>query len=228
MRKIFLFIVFLCFSVIYSNARDIKISVSPSDAKIYVDGNYIGDGVITTQLKKKDGFIAVKFEKEGYVTLEARIFATDKRKAVSYVLRPDPFFSISVASGLVNKYFTISVSKDLYTIDENGKKNTELVWKMLHQVLLNYFDEIQTTDVASGFIQTPWRYDSFPEAGKQLRTRVSIKETNLGGDPMFQVKISSEVANIFAAQKDESFQEIDRIAKDLEPMISEFQARLGK
>ena len=128
MKKILLLIVSLCISVIYANARDIKISVSPSDAKIYVDGNYIGDGVITTQLKKKDGFIAVKFEKEGYVTLEARIFATDKRKAVSYVLRPDAFYSVSVASGLVNKYFTISVSKDLYTIDENGKKNTELVW----------------------------------------------------------------------------------------------------
>ena len=30
------------------------------------------------------------------------------------------------------------------------------------------------------------------------------------------------------ANRNESFQEINRIIKDLEPMIGEFQARLGK
>lgn len=202
--------------------------VIPSDAKIYIDGNYAADGITTATLKKKDGFIVVKFEREGYVTLETKIFTTDKRKAVSYTMRRDAFFDVSVASGLVNKYFSVKISKDLYTVDESGKRNTELAWKMIHQVILNYFDEIQTTDMASGFIQTPWLYKSFPEADKQIRTRVSVKESNLGGDLTFQIKISSEVAPLIASQRDESFQEIDRIVKDLEPMISEFQARLGK
>ncbi len=210
------------------NARNVKISVTPSDAKIYVDGNYVGDGVITASVTKKEGFIAVKFIKEGYVTLETKIFASDKRNAVSYTLRRDVFLDVSVPSGLVNRYFTVTVSKSLYAEDEDtGKRNTEKAWKMIHQIILNYFDEIQTTDLASGFVQTPWFYKTFPEAEKQMRTRVSVKESNLGGDLTFQVKISSEVAPIFAPQKDESFQEIDRIAKDLEPLISEFQTRLG-
>ena len=209
-------------------AKEVKITVIPSDAKIYIDGNYAADGITTATLKKKDGFIVVKFEREGYVTLETKIFTTDKRKAVSYTMRRDAFFDVSVASGLVNKYFSVKISKDLYTGDESGKRNTELAWKMIHQVILNYFDEIQTTDMASGFIQTPWLYKSFPEADKQIRTRVSVKESNLGGDLTFQIKISSEVAPLIASQRDESFQEIDRIVKDLEPMISEFQARLGK
>lgn len=209
-------------------AKEVKITVIPSDAKIYIDGNYVADGITTATLKKKDGFIVVKFEREGYVTLETKIFTTDKRKAVSYTMRRDAFFDVSVASGLVNKYFSVKISKDLYTVDESGKRNTELAWKMIHQVILNYFDEIQTTDMASGFIQTPWLYKSFPEADKQIRTRVSVKESNLGGDLTFQIKISSEVAPLIASQRDESFQEIDRIVKDLEPMISEFQARLGK
>lgn len=209
-------------------AKEVKITVIPSDAKIYIDGNYAADGITTATLKKKDGFIVVKFEREGYVTLETKIFTTDKRKAVSYTMRRDAFFDVSVASGLVNKYFSVKISKDLYTVDESGKRNTELVWKMIHQVILNYFDEIQTTDMASGFIQTPWLYKSLPEADKQIRTRVSVKESNLGGDLTFQIKISSEVAPLIASQRDESFQEIDRIVKDLEPMISEFQARLGK
>jgi hypothetical protein len=208
-------------------AKEVKITVTPSDAKIFVDGNYAADGVTTATIRKKEGFIVVKFEKEGYVTLETKIFYTDKRKAVSFTMRRDAFQDISVASGLVNKYFTVKVDSSLYTV-EDGKRNSELAWKMIHQVILNYFEEIQITDLASGFIQTPWMYKSFPEAERQVRTRISVKESNLGGALTFQIKVSSEVAPIFAAQKDESFQEINRIIKELEPLISEFQARLGK
>lgn len=228
MKKLILLFIILSSAFVVSNAKDIKITVTPSDAKIYIDGNYVGDGVTTASLKKKDGFIVVKFEKDGYVNLETKIFSDDKRKAVSFTMRRDAFFDISVASGLVNKYFTVTVSKDLYTEDENGQRNTELAWKMIHQIILNYFDEIQTTDLASGFIQTPWLYKTFPVADKQLRTRVSVKESNLGGDLTFQIKVSSEVAPLLAAHRDESFQSIDRISKELEPIISEFQARLGK
>ena len=208
-------------------AKEVKITVTPSAAKIFIDGNYVADGITTATLRKKEGFIVVKFVKEGYVTLETKIFYTDNRTAVSFTMRRDAFQDISVASGLVNKYFTVKVDPALYKM-ENGKRNSEMAWKMIHQIILNYFDEIQTTDMASGFIQTPWLYKSFPEAERQVRTRVSVKESNLGGDLTFQIKVSSEVAPIFAAQKDELFQEINRILKELEPLISEFQARLGK
>lgn len=91
------------FIVSLGYAKDVKITVVPSDAKIYVDGNYVGDGVTTASLKKKDGFLVLKFEKEGYITLETKFFYTDKRKAVSYTLRHDAFFDVTTASGLVNK-----------------------------------------------------------------------------------------------------------------------------
>lgn len=228
MKKILLIIISLCLGFVLSEAKDIKISVTPSDAQIYVDGNYVGDGVVSVPLKKKDGFIVVKFELDGYITREVRIFARNKTSTYTYALRKDEFYNVSSASGLVNRYFSVTVSKDLYTVDENGKKNSELAWKLIHQILLNYFDEIQTTDFASGFIQTPWQYETFPAADKQMRTRVSVKESNLGGDLTFQIKVSSEVAPLMASQSDESFQEIDRIAKEFEPIISEFQSRLGK
>lgn len=227
MKKTLLSIMIFAVSLAVT-AKEVKIAVTPSDAKIYIDGNYSATGVTTANMKKKEKFIVIKCEKEGYVTLETKIFYTDKRDAVSFTLRKDAFFDVSIASGLVNKYFTVRISKSLYTEDAQGKRNTELAWKMIHQIILNYFDEIQTTDIASGFIQTPWLYKTFPEADKQIRTRVSVKESNLGGDLTFQIKISSEVAPIFASQIDESFQSIDRIVKALEPMISEFQARLGK
>jgi hypothetical protein len=228
MKRLLVLSLMLVFSISNCIAtKQVKITVTPSDARIFIDGNYAGDGVTTATIKKKEGFIVVKFEKEGYITLETKIFYTDNRSAVSFTMRRDAFLDITVASGLVNKYFTVKVDPSLIKIVD-GKKNSELAWKMIHQIILNYFDEIQTTDMASGFIQTPWLYKSFPAVERQVRTRVSVKESNLGGDLTFQIKVSSEVAPIFASQKDESFVEMNRIVKELEPLISEFQARLGK
>ncbi len=227
-KLLFLTIALICSINLSLSAREVKVSVTPSDAKIYVDGNYYADGVATVNVSKKSEFVVIKLESPGYVTMETKIYASDKRKAISYTLRRDGFFDVSVASGLVNKYFNVKVSKDLYKIDENGNMDLSLAWKMIHQVILNYFDEIQTTDVASGFVQTPWRYETFPEAEKQVRTRVSVKQNSFGDELSFQIKVSSEAGSMYASRRDESFQEIDRILKELEPIISEFQTRLGK
>lgn len=227
-QLLFLTIALICSINLSLSAREVKVSVTPSDAKIYVDGNYYADGVATVNVSKKSEFVVIKLESPGYVTMETKIYASDKRKAISYTLRRDGFFDVSVASGLVNKYFNVKVSKDLYHIDENGNMDLSLAWKMIHQVILNYFDEIQTTDVASGFVQTPWRYATFPEAEKQVRTRVSVKQNSFGDELSFQIKVSSEAGSMYASRRDESFQEIDRILKELEPIISEFQSRLGK
>lgn len=211
-----------------TNAKDIKVSVTPSTAKIYIDGNYVGDGIITVPLKKKEGFIVVKIEEQGYVTLETKIYAKDKRKAVSYTLRKDALYDLTTENGNANKYFTVNVSKDLYTIDKNGKRNAEKAWKLIHQILLNYFDEIQTTDLNSGFIQTPWQYKRLAEIDKIIRTRVSIRETSVGEDLTFQIKVSSEIAPLLGSNYEESYQETIRVSKEFEPIISEFQSRLGK
>ncbi|MCD8265520.1 MAG: hypothetical protein LUC33_00040 [Prevotellaceae bacterium] len=205
-----------------------KVTVTPSTAKIYVDGNYVGDGVAQITMKKSDGFVVVRMEEEDYVPLEVKIFANDSRNAIAYTLRRDAFLDVTVASGTANKYFAVQVSKDLYSVDENGHKNTEMAWKMIHQVLLNYFDEIQTTDFASGFVQTPWKYQLFPEVERVVRTRVSVKESNIGGDLTFQIKISSEAAPIQGRHREESYREINRVVKEFEPIVSEFQTRLGK
>ncbi len=178
--------------------------------------------------QKHEGFVVVKMEEDGYVTMETKEFANDNRDAVSFTLRRDAFNDVTVASGTVNKYFSVQVSKDLYKVDENGKRDTEMAWKMIHQVLLNYFDEIQTTDMASGFVQTPWKYKTFPEIDKVVRTRASVKESNIGGDLTFQIKIDSEAAPLQGMNREESFREINRVVKEFEPLITEFQTRLGK
>ena len=43
----------LMISVI-ADAKIVKVSVTPSDAKIYLDGNYAGDGVVNATVRSKD------------------------------------------------------------------------------------------------------------------------------------------------------------------------------
>ena len=88
-------------------------------------------------------------------------------------------------------------------------------------------DEIETTDVHGGYLQTPWQYKSFIMSEKQIRNRVTIRDISTPQRVAFQIKISSEVAGSMAARHGE-FTEIDRIPKDFEPLIEELQTRIGK
>ena len=208
--------------------RTLKISVVPSDAQISVDGNYMGDGVVEVTLDKSD-FIAIKLEKEGYLTQENKFYKSDKRNAISYTMRPDKFWEASVPSGLVNKFFSVSVSPEFYTKDKDGKIDPDKAWKLIHQILLNYFEEMQTTDMSSGFIQTPWEYERFSESKQAVRTRVTVKQSGISEKELvFQIKISSEEAPLVGMSNESSYREVVRILKKFEPLISEFQSRLSK
>ena len=71
MKRIIAMLLLTAVSSICLTAKDVKISVTPSDAKIYIDGNYMADGVLVARVTKD--FIVVKIEREGYVTLEREI-----------------------------------------------------------------------------------------------------------------------------------------------------------
>ncbi len=229
--KIMLISIVFSFSAplnVEAKKKTLKISVIPSDAQISVDGNYVGTGVVEITLDNSD-FIAIKLEKEGYITQEVKFYKSDKRNAVSYTMRPDKFWEASVPSGLVNKFFTVTVSPDYYTKNKEGKIISDKAWKLIHQILLNYFDEMQTTDISSGFIQTPWQYERFSESRQAVRTRVTVKQSGISEDELvFQIKISSEQAPIFGMDNENSYREVVRVLKKFEPLISEFQSRLSK
>ena len=209
-------------------AKDIKVVVIPSDATIKVNGSYYGEGSATLKIKKND-FVSLECSCPGYETLNTRIYGNDERKTVEIKLKEDMLLKQTTESSIANNFFSVKVNKSLYTDDpKTGKRNSENAWKMAHSVLLKYFDEIMTSDAASGFIQTPWLYKNYVEAGKTLRTRVTIKESNIGGDLTFQIKMASEMAPIQGRSREESFLETNRIMKEFETLISEFQSRLGE
>ena len=152
--------------------------------------------------------------------------AGDKRSSISFTLQQDGFYRSSAASGIVNKFFTIDIDPLYYKI-EDEKVDVSAAWKLLHQILLNYFDEIAATDIYGGYLQTPWQYKTFTLSDKQIRNRVTIRDISTPKRVAFQIKIESEVAGTYAARHGE-FTEVDRIPKEFEPIIEELQTRIGK
>ncbi|WP_301203345.1 hypothetical protein [Muribaculum intestinale] len=209
-------------------AKVIKISVQPKEAAIYVDNSLIGYGYGEfSRPPKKNQVAIIRVECNEYTTANSKFYGGDERNSLSFNLMQDGFYRGSASSGLVNKFITVSLDKQYYSIDENGKINTEAAWKLLHQILLNYFPEIETSDFYGGYMQTPWKYKSFNMSEKQLRNRVTVRDITTPERVAFQIKISSEVAGAMQARHGE-FDEIDRLPKELEPMVEELQTRIGK
>ena len=231
MKKLFFLMLTLVLAgsaVAEKKAKVIKISVQPQEAAIYVDNTLVGYGYGEFSRPKKNNQVAIiRVECNEYTTAHSKFYGGDERNALSFNLMQDGFYRGSAASGLVNKYMTVTLDPRYYTIDESGKVNTDAAWKMLHQILLNYFPEIETTDYHGGYLQTPWKYKTFNMSDKQLRTRVTVRDVTTPDRVAFQIKISSEVAGSMAARHGE-FEEVDRLPKEFEPMVEELQTRIGK
>lgn len=228
MKKFFLTLLAVLGLVEVCSAKSlVKIMAQPKEASIYVNNQFIGYGFAEFVRPKRNDIVAIRIECEGYKPLETKFYGGDPRASVSYVLQDDGFYRSTASSGLVNKFLTVTLDKSLYEIQENEKIDVSKAWKLLHQILLNYFEEIATTDYRGGYLQTPWHYKTFQLSGKQMRARVTVRDVSTVTRVAFQIKISSEVASIAAARHGE-YTSVDRLVKELEPMVIELQTRLGK
>lgn len=231
MKNLFLLLIFLLGGLNLANgakSKTFKVMAQPKEASIFVNNQFVGYGFAEfNRPKKKTDVIAIRIECEGYKPLETKIYADDVRSSVSYTLQDDGFYRATATSGLVNKFMTVTLDNSLYTIDEQGTINVAKAWKLLHQILLKYFEEIAATDYSGGYLQTPWHYKTFQLSDKQMRTRVTVRDISTPTQVAFQIKVSSEVASAMAARHGE-FTNVDRIVKELEPMLQELQTRLGK
>lgn len=197
-------------------AANKKVVTNPADAKIYVDGNYVADGSFFLKFNSKNDMYVIKVEAPGYVTKEMKLFKTDSRNVISIDLKKDDALEGSVESDIANKYFTINVREDVDEIT---------AWKILSQTLLNYFDEMKTSDRASGYMNTPWVEHRFPMAEVRIRTMVQIRQ--ITGDGLaYQIRVSSEISPI-NVRGDHAFRPWSRVLKHYETIINEMQQRLG-
>lgn len=211
-------------SVDAKKKRTIKVAVEPSEAQIFIDNLYVGEGLATFNITKDDGFIVIKAECPGYKPQTARFYFKDSRDALSFKLRKDMTNDYLSASDIANKYMSINVSPNLLKQNNDGTINTTNAWRAVQNIMLSYFDEIQSMDLTTGYFQTPWEYTKVPELDFTIRTRVTIKENTLGEKVVFQVKLSSERAN--SIQRVEGWSEQPYILKKYQPLIEELQSRL--
>lgn len=231
MKKIiFLFGLLFVFATSIQAAKKpkiIKVTVEPKEAAIYINNTLAGYGYAEfTRPKKKNEVVIIRCECEEYKPILTKFYGGDKRTSLSFALQQDGFYRSSAASGIVNKFFTINIDPLYYKI-EGEKVDVSAAWKLLHQILLNYFDEIAATDMYGGYLQTPWQYKTFTLSEKQIRNRVTIRDISTPERVAFQIKVESEVAGSYAARHGE-FTEVDRIPKEFEPIIEELQTRIGK
>lgn len=146
------------FNKFFGREKEVQIVVIPSDATIKVNGSYYGEGAAKVTIKKKD-FVSLECSAPGYETLVTRVYGNDGRKTIEIKLKEDLLLKQTSESSVANNFFTVKVNKNLYSDNKKtGERNSEAAWKMAHSVLLKYFDDILTSDVASGYIQTPWLY----------------------------------------------------------------------
>ncbi len=225
MKKLFI-VIFFCVIMSHIAVAQVKINVEPNNASIYLNNNFAGYGYADFDRPKRNEVVVIRIECEEYKPITTKFYGNDKRKSISYTLQQDGFYRSSATSGIVNKYFTVELDSMYYTVND---KTVDLspAWKLLHQILLNYFDEISTSDIYGGYLQTPWQYKQFTMSDKQIRNRVTVRDISTPTKVAIQIKISSEVASGMAAKHGE-FSEIDRIPKEFETIIQELQTRLGK
>lgn len=227
MKQLFLLLTILLSSVSFAfAARTIAIVVEPKEAAIYVNNNFMGYGYAEITKPWGREVAVLRIECDEYKPMLTKIYGNDKRKSISYTLQQDGFYRASAASGIVNKYFTVEIDPQYYSI-EGDKIEVKKAWKLLHQILLNYFNEISTTDFDGGYVQTPWVYKNFPMSEMSMRTRVTIRDISTPSRVAFQIKVDSETAAAIAAKHGE-YNSVDRIPKDFEGIIEELQTRIGK
>lgn len=207
-----------------AQVRTIKISVEPESAEISVDNVPVGNGLVTFEISKETSFVVIKAECPGYKTTTIRFYYNDKRDGISIKLREDNTDKYLTASDIANKYMTINVSPSLLSKDSDGNLDTTKAWRAVQNVILNYFDEIQTVDLTTGFFQTPWEITKTPELDFLVRTRVTLKEETVGDKVVFKIKLSSEKGSRYGSSG--MWQEQAYILKKFQPIIEEMQARL--
>ena len=198
--------------------KKIRFVVSEPDAKIFVDGKLMGTGQLEI-IVPAYACIIVKVEKTGFLT-ETVEFCNKPDFA-----KPPKHYNLMMQR---DDAYDASEATDMANIDIEVKTNQpELeAWKLMSQIITNYFDVIEVTDRETGYLRTSWVVQSFKK--NTIRTRLIVK---LGStDPLtYKVKLVSEESQNpqTSVKSDELFREWDRVLRKYKEVIYEIQSRMA-
>ena len=197
--------------------RQISIRTTPADASIKVDGRIMGNGEYRARIPYNQ-CVEVIVEKSGYVSTSKNYCNEDNVQppppADHIILPLDEAFTSSVQSDQANLNFTIETSKP-----------EQDAWKILSQITMNYFDNIELSDRETGYLRTSWNVNNFKD--NTIRTRIIVKQADIA--PLkYTIKLVSEYSGKArtSVKEDQLFFPWDRILNTYKDVIPEFQSRL--
>ncbi len=196
-----------------AGSKRISVSADPT-AKMFVDGKQVSSGSAKIVIAKKST-VNVRVEKVGFIT-EERNYSNNRKVE----LPKTDYIRLSVDDAYESSYSTDVANRD---IEVKTRKGEEEAWKLLNQIVTNYFDVIEASDRSTKYLRTAWTLKNFVAA--TVRTRLIVKP---GNDPAtYKIKIVSEIAPPGTSVKeDERFREWDRLLRVYEPTVTEVQSRL--
>lgn len=205
-----------CLLLSCSSAKKVAVS-SDADAKIYVNGQMTTSGNTRISVPKNSN-VNVKVEKVGFITQE-RNYSNNK----SSELPKTDFIKLEIDDAYESSFNTDIANRD---IDIKTDKSEEVAWKLMSQIVTNYFDVLEVTDKNTGYMRTAWVQKNFRSS--TIRTRLIIKTGNT--NPLtYKVKLISEIGKPGTSVKeDEGFKQWDRLLRSYEPVVTELQSRLTK
>jgi hypothetical protein len=197
--------------------RQVALRTTPEDATIKIDGRVMGKGEYKVRVPYNQ-CVEVIVEKAGFVISKKNYCNEDGVQpppvAEHLVLPADEAFISSVQSDQANINFTI----------ETTKAEAD-AWKILSQITMNYFDNIELADKETGYMRTSWNVKNF--LNNTIRTRIIVKQADIL--PLkYSIKLVSEFSGEAktSVKEDESYLPWDRILNTYKDVISEFQSRL--
>ncbi|MGM0650169.1 MAG: hypothetical protein ACQES1_06630 [Bacteroidota bacterium] len=222
MKKSLFILSVMVIGLLISCRTAVVFTSSEKDAQIFVDGRQMGSGQTQVVNVKKNSCVNVKVEKPGFLT-EKMLYCYSgtnigEPKTRYIELTQDDAYNASTITDYANKDFEVRVS-DLFEEDQ--------AWKIVSQIVTGYFDNLQMADKATGYMKTSWQSKSFTR--QTIRTMVIVKQSS--SSPLkYKIKVISEYAdNPEESVKDnDKFKEWDRVLRDYEGLITEFQSRLGR
>ena len=198
--------------------KKVLVSCSESDAAIYSNGIKVGTGQAEVIVLSKS-CITITIKKIGYLDIEETI--CNKKgfpkppKTKYFEMITDPAWDASVQTDMANTDIEVQLSTSRSEVDS---------WKILNQIVTNYFDVIEISDRETGYLRTAWNLHTFDNAA--IRTRMIIKIGTL--EPLsYKVKLVSEIAAPGTSVKsDHLFSEWDRVLRTYETVIDQITSRL--
>jgi len=220
MKTILIALFVLICSIQATANKYVIVNASESDAKIFVDGKDLGTGSLKVKIPK-ESCVVVRIEKPGFLSTEQTYCnkkgTTKPPRSQYFALKKDDAIEASVKTDQANVDFSVSV-QEKYTPKE--------AWRILTQVITDYFDAIELSDQETSYLRTAWTVHTFQQ--NTIRTRVIVKLADTSPYKI-KVKLVSESSGEpgTSPKSDEKFREWDRVLRKYQNLINDIQTRLG-